>query len=517
MENLEKELTRIYEAILAGESVATDLADNVHPSYYQSAKNLYRYLILRTFDLRSVHDRLSEYGISAMRTAEGYVLKNIVNSLSIIQLLQGKETLIDAAQYPLNHKKAKKVLKKHANQLFNTNHKKHTTEIMVTMPTEISENELLAEQLILAGMEVARINLSHDNPSIWEKMVVNLRNASIKLKQPIKIYMDLSGPKIRTSEIKITKKGKEQDFIRLHKGEHLILTSRDTKGKNAKYKDGKQLVRNAEVGLLLPQIVEDLQIGDPVYFDDGMIEGRVIGKSTEEIELLITKTHKNKLKGRKGINLPETQLRLPSLTRDDIANLPFVIQHADIVGYSFVRTPKDIQLLYRELERLGNPDIGVVLKIENKEAFENLSLLLFEAMKRPKIGVMIARGDLAVELGYERIAEVQQQILWFCEAAHIPTIWATQVLENLAKKGMATRAEVSDASLSAQAECVMLNKGPHIVEAVKLLKNILIRLEKHYSKKKPSMRALNVAKLKLAKLNTLFQNKQILCSSTPES
>lgn len=503
MKNLEEELISIYEAILNGETIASELANSVHPDYYQSAKNLYYYLILRTFDLRSIHDRLSNFGISAIRTSEGYVLKNIVNALKIIQLLQGKESTINTKQFPLSHKKAKKILKKHANQLFNKNHKRYETEIMVTMPTEICENELLVEQLILAGMEIARINLSHDNPSIWEKMVNNLRQASVKLNRSIKIYMELSGPKIRTTEIRINEKGKVQDFIQLKKGEHLTLTSRNTTGKNALYEKKNQLVQNAEIGLLLPQIIDDLQIGDPVYFDNGMIEGRVIGKSKEEVELVITKTHKKKLKGRKRINLPSTKLHSPSLTSDDISNLPFVIQHADIVGYSFVRTPQDVKQLYQELGKLGNPDIGVVLKIENKEAFENLSLLLFEAMKRSKIGVMIARGDLAVELGYERFAEVQQQILWFCEAAHIPTIWATQIFENLAKKGVATRAEVSDASLSAQAECVMLNEGPHIIEAVKLLKNILIRIEKHYSKKKPSMRALNVAKLKLEKLNTL--------------
>lgn len=502
MKDIEQELYRIYEAILEGESMATDLANSVHPIYHQSAKNLYRYLILRTFDLRKIHDRLSEFGISAIRTSEGYVLKNIVNALKIIQLLQGKETTIDTNQFPLGHKKAKKLLKNHSNQLFNKNHKRHTTEIMVTMPTEISENDLLIEQLILAGMEIARINLSHDGPEVWEKMVFNLKKVSASLKKPIKIYMDLSGPKLRTTTIKIKKKDKEQDFIRLKKGEHLILTSRSTNGKNSEYKDGKQLICKAEIGIQISQIIDDLQIGDPVFFDDGMIEGTVIKKSTEEVELVITRTHKNKLKGKKGINLPNTQLHLPSLTSEDISNLPFVLQHADILGYSFVRTPQDVKRLYQELEKLGGSDIGVVLKIENKEAFENLSLLLFEAMKRPNIGVMIARGDLAVELGYERIAEVQQQILWFCEAAHIPTIWATQVLENLAKKGIATRAEVSDASLSAQAECVMLNKGPHIVEAVQLLKNILIRIEKHYSKKKPSMRALNVAKLKLEKLNS---------------
>jgi len=115
-------------------------------------------------------------------------------------------------------------------------------------------------------------------------------------------------------------------------------------------------------------------------------------------------------------------------------------------------------------------------------------------MKRNKIGVMIARGDLAVEIGFERIAEVQSQILWLCEAAHVPVIWATQVLENLAKTGIATRAEVSDAALSAQAECVMLNKGPYIVDAVKTLKEIISKMENHGYKKKNSMRILNIAK-----------------------
>jgi pyruvate kinase len=114
-------------------------------------------------------------------------------------------------------------------------------------------------------------------------------------------------------------------------------------------------------------------------------------------------------------------------------------------------------------------------------------------MERNKIGVMIARGDLAVEIGFERIAEVQNQILWICEAAHVPVIWATQVLENLAKTGIPTRAEISDAALSAQAECVMLNKGDSIITAIQVLKNILIRMEGHSFKKKNELRALNVA------------------------
>jgi pyruvate kinase len=167
----------------------------------------------------------------------------------------------------------------------------------------------------------------------------------------------------------------------------------------------------------------------------------------------------------------------------------------------------DVDILYGQLEQLGDKDTGVVFKIENRTAFENLPSILFAAMKRPRIGVMIARGDLAVEIGFERISEVQNQILWLCEAAQIPVIWATQVLDTMAKKGMATRAEISDATISAQAECVMLNKGPFIVEATKTLKNVLVRMEAHSQKSKNTLRALKVAKTGLKNIHKDFPVK----------
>ena len=116
--------------------------------------------------------------------------------------------------------------------------------------------------------------------------------------------------------------------------------------------------------------------------------------------------------------------------------------------------------------------------------------MLLAAMRTPCCGVMIARGDLAVECGFERLAEVQEEILWICEAAHVPVIWATQVLETLAKKGMPSRAEITDAAMGERAECVMLNKGPHITEAMRTLHDILRRMQAHQSKKRPLLRAL---------------------------
>ena len=136
-----------------------------------------------------------------------------------------------------------------------------------------------------------------------------------------------------------------------------------------------------------------------------------------------------------------------------------------------------------------------MLKIETTTAFEHLPSLLLAAMRGERVGVMSARGDLAVECGYERLAEIQEEILWFCEAAHVPVIWATQVLESLAKKGVPSRAEVTDAAMGERAECVMLNKGPHLVDAVRVLDDILRRMEAHQSKKSARLRRLRLSVL----------------------
>ena len=124
--------------------------------------------------------------------------------------------------------------------------------------------------------------------------------------------------------------------------------------------------------------------------------------------------------------------------------------------------------------------------------------MLLRAMSMPSCGVMIARGDLAVEMGFARLAEVQEEILWLSEAAHVPVIWATQVLENLAKHGAPTRAEITDAAMGRRAECVMLNKGPYIVEAVKTLDDILRRMRGHQVKKGSMLRELQVAGFNLS-------------------
>ena len=186
---------------------------------------------------------------------------------------------------------------------------------------------------------------------------------------------------------------------------------------------------------------------------------------------------------------------MPALTEKDLQDLDFAAQHADTIGFSFVRSTEDVQLLHQHLQKRTTRRIGTVLKIETKAAFENLPQLLLAGLQAPPLGVMVARGDLAVEVGFDRLAEVQEEILWLCEAAHVPVIWATQVLESLTKKGVPSRAEVTDAAMSGRAECVMLNKGPHVVYAVRFLNNVLERMQEHQQKKRSMLRKLAVSSL----------------------
>src|SRR5690606_21376810 len=176
-------------------------------------------------------------------------------------------------------------------------------------------------------------------------------------------------------------------------------------------------------------------------------------------------------------------------------DLAFVVKHADIVNLSFVNEPETVHALQDALKAHGAKDIGIMLKIETKEAFRNLPDLLLAVMRTHPAGIMIARGVLAVECGWLRLAEVQEAILWLCEAAHMPVVWATQVLETLAKKGRPSRAEITDAAMSQRADCVMLNKGPHVVQAIQLLDDILIIMQSHQQKKTSMLRSLQVSEM----------------------
>jgi len=286
--------------------------------------------------------------------------------------------------------------------------------------------------------------------------------------------------------------------LQLAVGDLLLLTRGDEPGQPAVHDFNGQVIKPARIPCTLKETFDAVRPGERVWFDDGKIGGMALDNDGEMITVQITHTSLKggRLRAEKGINLPDTDLSMPALTSKDLEDLKFVVQYADMIGLSFVRTPEDVFSLQESLAKLGAKHIGVILKIETRKAFENLPQLLLASLCAPPVGVMVARGDLGVEVGFERLAEVQEEILWLCEAAHAPVIWATQVLEGMATKGAPSRAEVSDAVMSGRAECVMLNKGPYIGETVRFLNGILERMDAHQSKRRAMMRRLSISEMR---------------------
>ncbi|OGB33462.1 MAG: hypothetical protein A3F78_22530 [Burkholderiales bacterium RIFCSPLOWO2_12_FULL_61_40] len=223
--------------------------------------------------------------------------------------------------------------------------------------------------------------------------------------------------------------GQMPGVLHLHRGDVLRLTKGGLGQPAAAEEDSDDAFNTtAHISCTLPQVIDQVHEGERIWFDNGRIGGVVQRTCPQWLEVGITQAREGgeKLAADKGINLPDSTLDLPALTDKDIADLVTVACEADMVGLSFVHQPEDVHQLRDQLHRLGRDDIGIVLKIETLQGFENLPELMLAAMAGTSAGVMIARGDLAVECGYERLAEVQEEILRCAEAAHMPVIWATR-------------------------------------------------------------------------------------------
>ena len=591
-------------------SVRADLLDyeralepwlsGVDPGYRASARNLAHYLALRQSDRRPLQEKLAWLGVSSLGRAESHVLANLDKVLGILHRLEGQPWKPRSPDEPVGILSSRRLLERHTTELLGAAPPGRTVRIMVTLPSEAAADFGLIRKLVAAGMDIARINCAHDGPAEWKAMAAKVRRAAKAAGRPVRILMDLGGPKLRTGAITpgpaVLKLRPARDELgrilaparvglrsasatmpvtgaRVHIGvdaqwlahleagdkidltdargakRSLLVAERDEAGVLAECTRSVYLVpdtrlRRRRKGLgprstrpadlprrqgtlqlacgstlrltregtvdapaqdefeghrpqpsvdcTLPEVFDQVCVGERIWFDDGRIGGviRHVKRNWLAVEITHAREGGAKLAGDKGINLPDSQLDLPALTEKDIEDLAVVAVKADLVGLSFAQRAKDVETLRAHLRRLGAPNLGIVLKIETRRGFENLPELLFSAMTGKAAGVMIARGDLAVECGYERLAEVQEEILWAAEAAHMPVIWATQVLETLAKTGLPSRAEITDAAMGERAECVMLNKGPHITAAMRTLDDILRRMQSHQTKKRSLLRAL---------------------------
>jgi pyruvate kinase len=328
--------------------------------------------------------------------------------------------------------------------------------------------------LIDAGMDVARINASHGDQAQWQASIDALRTASAAAGRRIPVCIDLAGPKVRTG---VCASGP----IALVATDRLVLHAASNDSLDGPRDANGRLTAPARVAVRPREVVEHVQPGHRVLFDDGNIRGvcvsadRASSEITVEIEAV--RTGAWSLKDRKGVNVPDTDMPIAALTHEDLSTLDFVTEHVDIVAMSFVRNPKDIADLHLAIRQRTHRTIGVVAKIETPQACRALPDILLELMKQPPCGVMLARGDLGVEIGFEHLPEAQDEILALCEAAHVPVIWATQVLESMTEHGFPTRGEVTDAADAARADAIMLGIGPFMVDTVAFVEDLLARTQ----------------------------------------
>ena len=288
-----------------------------------------------------------------------------------------------------------------------------------------------------------------------------------------------SVPREGMDSITIRHLPRKASHLLLREGDHLIIHRSTVEGERTLFDDAGNTLQEAHISCSYPGLFDVVKKGETIFFDDGKIGGEIVDIYDGYFRVRIQRVKKSvaKLKADKGINLPYGIAHLRGLTSKDEKDLEFVVKHADIVNVSFVNRPEDVRQLHQLLEKLEAPEqLGVILKIETREAFNLLPEILLEAIKKYPVGVMIARGDLAIEVGWDEIGLVQQEILNVCSAAHIPVIWATQVLESLTKQGVPSRSEITDATQSMKAECIMLNKGPYTHRAVALLDKIFTEM-----------------------------------------
>jgi len=445
----------------------------VEPSAKARATNLSHYVALRGSDITHLQYRLAAYGLSSLGRSEAAVMPALEALIATLQRLCSEKP----SPYPARRttRSGAQELEAETIQVFGPPREgAPRSRILATLPSGAASDEELVESLMAAGMDCARINCAHDEVEAWAAMIDNVRAAEKKLGVECRVLMDIAGPKCRVTGVDAGPKR------RLTFGDRAIMTRK---------LDPRSHDETPRFTISFPEILAQLQVGSEVFIDDGKASARVVAVAGDEItiEIFAARAKGVRLRPDKGLNFPTTELTLPPLTTKDFRDLDFVAAHADMVGYSFVQRVEDIELLQDHLAvRRGDlPPLALVLKIETPLAVRNLPKLILSSLAHNPTAVMIARGDLAVEIGFARLSEMQEEILWLCEAARTPVVWATQVLDQFVREGVASRSEMTDAAAAQGAECVMLNKGPHLVEGVAFLRDVLGRMDRHHAKRFP--------------------------------
>jgi len=316
----------------------------------------------------------------------------------------------------------------------------------------------MIRKLLLAGMDVARLNFSHGTHAEHAQSFAMLREAAAAFEKPIAILADLQGPKIRTGALA------GGGTVTLRAGQKFVITT------------AKILGDSTRVSTIFHPLPREVKAGDRILLSDGLIELRV--ERVRKQEVICQVVNGGELGEHKGINLPGVKLRVPALTDKDRKDLRFALAHgADYIAVSFVRRPEDV-LLAKSLIRRTGKDTPVIAKLEKPEAIENL-----EAILHASAGVMVARGDLGVEMSPERVPVVQKNIIARAREFRRPVITATQMLESMTENPRPTRAEASDVAnaIFDGSDAVMLSaetaSGKYPVEAVQMMARIIEEAE----------------------------------------
>ncbi len=331
------------------------------------------------------------------------------------------------------------------------------TKIVATLGPASSEPAVV-ERLIRAGVDAVRINTSHSDTSLIESLVAVARRAAVRLGQPIGIILDLQGPKIRVLEL-------AGGMANLKRGAEFRLTASRKPGDSA------------GAGINHPSALKDLSAGDAVLLDDGAIRLKVVRATAAQV---ITRVEVGGvLRSHKGVNLPGIKVNLPSLTDKDRENVRLAVRlGVDWLALSFVRAPGDVRALKKLLAAEGS-DIPVIAKIEKREALGRIDAILAEAD-----ALMVARGDLGIEMPIEDVPVIQKDLIGRAVAAGKPVITATQMLESMIGSPTPTRAEATDVAnaILDQTDAVMLSGetavGRYPVEAVQVMRRVIARTER---------------------------------------